>query len=62
MTKAIEAIYEKGVFIPTEKPEIPERSKVIIRIEKLETTDEMKILSYARLMTEGEDAEELFEF
>jgi len=62
MTEIIESVYEKGVFIPTRKLEIPERSKVTLRIEKIKSVNDLKLVSYIKLMKEGEDAEELFEF
>jgi len=60
--KKIECIYEKGVLIPLEKLDIPERSKVILSIEEVEVIDDLKLYSYLRLLREGKDAEELFEF
>ncbi|ADB58735.1 antitoxin family protein [Archaeoglobus profundus] len=60
--KKIECIYEKGVLIPLEKLNIPERSKVILSIEEVEVIDDLKLYSYLRLLREGEDAENLFEF
>ncbi len=62
MTHIIEALYEKGVFIPIEKLELPERSKVTLKIEKIQSLDNLKLQSYIRLLREGEDAEEIFEF
>ena len=60
--KRIECIYEKGVLIHLEKLDIPERSKVVLSIEEVKTTDDLKLYGYTKLLREGEDAEELFEF
>ncbi len=60
--KRIECIYERGVFIPLEKPDLPERAKVVLNIEDVKTIDDLKLHGYLRLLREGEDAEELFEF
>jgi len=60
MSDTIEAIYDKGVLIPTRKLEIPERSRVVLRIESIEPQDDLKLVSYIKLLKEGEDAEELF--
>ena len=60
--KRVECIYEKGVLIPLEKLDIPERSKVVLSIEEVKTTDDLKLYGYTKLLREGEDAEELFEF
>jgi predicted DNA-binding antitoxin AbrB/MazE fold protein len=60
--KKIECIYEKGVLIPLEKLDIPERSKVTLSIEEVEVIDNLKLYSYLKLLREGEDAENLFEF
>ena len=59
--KKIECIYEKGVLIPLEKLDIPERSKVILSIEEVKTMDDLKLHGYLKLLREDEDAEELFE-
>ena len=59
--KRIECIYEKGVLIPLEKLNIPERSKVTLSIEEIKTIDDLKLHGYLKLLREGEDAEELFE-
>lgn len=61
MTHIIEALYEKGVFIPIEKLQLPERSKVILKIEEIQSLD-LELQSYIKLLREGEDAEEIFEF
>jgi len=60
--KKIECIYEKGVLIPLEKLDIPERSKVTLSIEEIKFIDDLKRYSYFKLLREGEDAEDLFEF
>jgi len=57
----IECIYEKGVLLPLEKLDIPERSKVVLSIEEVKTIDNLKLHGYLKLLKEGEDAEELFE-
>ena len=62
ITEIIESLYEKGIFIPTRKLEIPERSKVTLRIGKIKSADDLKLVSYIKLMKEGEEAEKLFEF
>ncbi len=59
--KKVECIYEKGVLIPLERLDIPERSKVVLSIEEVKTTDNLKLHGYLKLLKEGEDAEELFE-
>ena len=59
--KKIECIYEKGVLIPLEKLDLPERAKVVLSIKEIKT-DDLKLHSYLRLLREGEDTEELFEF
>ncbi len=59
--RKVECIYEKGVLIPLEKLDIPERSKVVLSIEEVKTTDNLKLHGYLKLLREGEDAEELFE-
>ena len=59
--KKIECIYERGVLIPLEKLDIPERSKVTLSIEEVEVIDDLKLYSYLKLLREGEDAENLFE-
>ncbi len=59
--KKIECIYEKGVLIPLEKLDIPERSRVVLSIKEIKTMDDLKLHGYLRLLREGEDAEELFE-
>jgi len=60
--ETIEAVYSKGVFVPLKKIKIPERSKVLLRIEKITQIDSLKLLSYFKLLKEGEDAEDIFEF
>jgi predicted DNA-binding antitoxin AbrB/MazE fold protein len=60
--KKIECIYEKGVLIPLEKLDIPERSKVTLSIEEVEVIDDLKLYSYLKLLREGEDAEDIYEF
>ena len=62
MGEGIEAIFERGVLIPLKKLNIPERSKITLIVEKTERIDDLKFLSYTKLLREGEDAEELFEF
>jgi|Deesub1362A_J573_1020465.scaffolds.fasta_scaffold01946_3 predicted DNA-binding antitoxin AbrB/MazE fold protein len=62
MEQIIECVYKGGVLIPTEKLEIPESSRVILKIEGIKTLNDLKLLSYIKLLREGEDAEELFEF
>jgi len=59
--KQIEAIYKGGVLIPIQELDIPENSKVIIKIEKVEKMDSLKMYGYLKLLKEGEDATELFE-
>ncbi len=59
--RKVECIYEKGVLIPLEKLDIPERSKVVLSIEEVKTIDDLKLHGYLKLLKEGEDAEELFE-
>ncbi|ADC65836.1 Protein of unknown function DUF104 [Ferroglobus placidus DSM 10642] len=59
--RKIECIYEKGVLIPLEKLDIPERSKVVLSIGEAKTIDELKLHGYLKILKEGEDAEELFE-
>ncbi len=59
--RKVECIYEKGVLIPLEKLDIPERSIVVLNIEEVRRLDDMKLHGYLRLLREGEDAEELFE-
>jgi len=60
--ETIEAVYEKGVFVPLKEVKIPERSKVLLRVEKITRIDSLKLLSYLKLLKEGEDAEDIFEF
>ena len=60
--RKIECIYERGVLIPLKKLDIPERSKVTLSIEEVKTMDDLKLHGYLKLLREGEDAEELFEF
>ncbi len=60
--KKIECIYGKGVLIPLEKLNIPERTKVTLSIEDVKVIDDLKLYSYFRPSGEGEDAEDLFEF
>jgi len=59
--RKVECIYEKGVLIPLEKLDIPERSKVVLSIEEVKTIDDLKLHGYLKLLKEGKDAEELFE-
>jgi predicted DNA-binding antitoxin AbrB/MazE fold protein len=59
--KKVECIYEKGVLLPLEKLDIPERSKVVLSIEEVKTIDNLKLHGYLKFLKEGEDAEELFE-
>ena len=62
MEEEIEAIFDRGVLIPLKKLNIPERSKITLRIEKAEKIDNLRFYSYTKLLREGEDAENLFEF
>ena len=62
MEEEIEAIYERGVFLPLKEIKIPERSKVLLKIKEVTQVDELKLLSYLKLLREGEEADELFEF
>ena len=62
MPEEIVAIYRGDVIIPLKKLDIPPGSRIRILIEKVETRDPMKELGYLKLLQEGEDAEELFEF
>ncbi len=59
--KKVECIYEKGVLIPLEVLNIPERSRVVLSIEEVRVADDLKLHGYLRLLRESEDAEELFE-
>ncbi len=59
--KKVECIYEKGVLIPVESLDIPERSRVVLSIEEVKTIDDLKLYGYLKLLRESEDAEELFE-
>ncbi|MBE8539361.1 antitoxin AF2212-like protein [Geoglobus acetivorans] len=59
--KKVECIYEKGVLIPIEALDIPERSRVVLRIEEVKAIDDLKLYGYLKLLRESEDAEELFE-
>ncbi|QDA30644.1 DUF104 domain-containing protein [Thermococcus indicus] len=61
MSKVIVAVYRGDIIIPLEKLNIPQGSKLLIRIEKIEERDALKELGYLKLLREGEDAEELFE-
>jgi len=58
----LKTLYSGGVFTPLETVKIPERAKVLIRIEKVEPVEGLKHYSYLKLLKEGEDAEKLFEF
>ena len=62
MPEEIVAIYRGDVIIPLKKLNIPPGSRIKLSIEKVETKDPLKELGYLRLLQEGEDAEELFEF
>ena len=62
MPEEIVAIYKGDVIIPLKKLDIPPGSRIRILIERVETRDPMKELGYLKLLQEGEDAEELFEF
>lgn len=62
MPEEIVAIYRGNVIIPLKKLDIPPGSRIRILIEEVETRDPMKELSYLKLLQEGEDAGELFEF
>jgi len=59
--KKVECIYEKGVLIPLEKLDIPDRSKVVLSIEEVKIIDNLKLHGYLKLLREDEDAENLFE-
>jgi len=61
MSKVIVAVYRGDVIVPLEKLNLPPGTKLRIRIEGIETKDELKELGYLKLLQEGEDAEELFE-
>ncbi|RLI79704.1 hypothetical protein DRP07_09850 [Archaeoglobales archaeon] len=61
MEEKIEAIFD-SVAIPLKKLNIPEKSKITLRIEKTEKIDNLGFYSYTKLLREGEDAENLFEF
>ncbi|EEB75010.1 MULTISPECIES: antitoxin family protein [unclassified Thermococcus] len=61
MSKVIVAVYRGDVIVPLEKLNLPPGAKLRIRIEGIETKDELKELGYLKLLQEGEDAEELFE-
>ncbi len=50
------------MIIPLKKLNIPPGSRIKLSIEKVEVRDAMKELGYLKLLQEGEDAEELFEF
>ena len=56
MEEKIEAIFD-SVAIPLKKLNIPERSKITLRIEKVEKIDNLRFYSYTKLLREGEDAE-----
>ncbi len=60
--KKIECIYERGVLIPLEKLDLPERSRVVLSIEDVKKLDNLKLYGYLKLLKEGGNAEELFEF
>ncbi len=62
MPAEIVAIYRGDVIIPLKKLDIPPGSRIKLSIEKVEVRDAMKELGYLKLLQEGEDAEELFEF
>ena len=62
MPEEIVAIYRGDVIIPLKKLDIPPGSRIRILIEKVEMRDPTKELGYLKLLQEGEDAEELFEF
>ena len=64
MPEEIVAIYRGDVIIPQEpkKLNMPSGSRIKLLIEKVETGDPMKELGYLKLLHEGEDAGELFEF
>ena len=62
MPEEIVAIYQGDVIIPLKKLDMPSGSQIKLLIEKVETGDPMKELGYLKLLHEGEDAGELFEF
>ena len=60
MTKAIDVIYENGVFKPLEKVELKEKTKVRIRIEDRESAIEeafgiLKGKDTTKALAEAED-------
>ena len=61
MSKVIVAVYRGDVIVPLEKLNLPPGAKLRIRIEGIETKDELKELGYLKLPHDGEAAEELFE-
>ncbi len=60
--KEVEFLYERGVCIPLERIEFPERCIIRVRIESVKKVEDIKFYSYLRLLKEGEEADELFEF
>ena len=62
MPEEIVAIYRGDVIIPLKKLNIPPGSRVKLLIEKVDTKEPLKEIGYLKLLQEGEDAEELFEF
>ncbi len=62
MPEEIVAIYRGDVIIPLRKLNIPPGSRIRILIEKVEKREPLKDLGYLKLLQEGDDAEELFEF
>ena len=60
--KEIEFLYERGVCIPLEKMDFPERCIIKVKIESVRKIEDTKFYSYFRLLREGEEADELFEF
>jgi len=60
--KRIECIYERGVLIPLEKLDLPERSRVVLSIEEVKKLDNLRLYGYLKLLKEGSNAEDLFEF
>ncbi len=50
------------MIIPLKKLNIPPGSRIKILIEKVEKREPLKDLGYLKLLQEGDDAEELFEF
>ncbi|WP_297521336.1 antitoxin family protein [Thermococcus sp.] len=62
MPEEIVAIYRGDVIIPLKKLNIPSGSRIKLLIEKVDTKEPLKELGYLKLLHEGEDAGELFEF